>query len=640
MDFETISRRESRKRRRLSERRRLFSNRLGQQQQSSAPRVSFTRGLPMDSNYVGEPTSAPSAAVATATTRSDSPTLTAGGDQQRILMKIQFHITVAPDNEPLILDQQHQEQPLGGLQPTGSSDDDNNNNNSSQQAAKICSQLSIGEQIQEKLNLSRQNSANSSQNGGSTKRRQHRLLAMHHHNSSTNTTTTTTTTICAGSSFSADTPLSDSGDDPMVAAASATAAAVQSDDNLVRGQRRNSTRLVVGGDSPSSIGVPPVRGAGRESGARSSTITGGMADEATVRFLQRTSNNHDRSQGPAQRAPGAQQQQQQRYNSAANLTTSAGVSNQIDRERIYFKRDGQRFGHEFTLKLAVDRTYRCLLKVRPLIPLQSISIQGHQLLFVDCSQQKQQQQLPTAAGCVGSGSAPSSSPGSTIAINQRLRSGSAVLSAAAVPSRHLSQPINDAYLTKHHLRTSNHHNNNTTTHSHNHNQHHQHQANHLRSHPTNNLHLHHHHQGRPGLYHAQTTGSLYRASIDQTLSSTSSKLLLAETTSLYRQQQNQMMRHFAASYCSSSNSHLGNQLIYMFDWPANPFEVNKNKNRTQVQTVLKFKNGQILSLPLQVKFYQSDCRQHLEWGSQLHFIDYDCQINQLGQISVDRIQYY
>lgn len=100
------------------------------------------------------------------------------------------------------------------------------------------------------------------------------------------------------------------------------------------------------------------------------------------------------------------------------------------------------------------------------------------------------------------------------------------------------------------------------------------------------------------------------------------------------------MRHFAASHCSSANSHLGSQLIYMFDWSATRFEVNKNKARTQVQTVLKFNNGQILTLPLQVKFYQSERRQHLNWGSQLHFIDYDCNIDNMGQISIDRIQYY
>lgn len=519
--------------------------------------------------------------------RSDSPI---GGDQQRISMKIQFHITVAPENEPLILD----------ASATA-------NSSSQQQDSRTKPRTSsIGEQIQEKLNLSRQNSANES-----TRRRQQRLLAMHN---------STATTTSGGSSF-ADTPLSQTVDDPMAAAAAAAAASTnmvaQSDDNLVR--RRDESRLVAataGDQSPMARMLPPV---GREAGARSSTITGGMADEATVRFLQRTG-DHQHQQRPELLA------MPQRFNSAANLTTSspatAASQSLIDRERIYFKRDGQRFGHEFTLKLSVERTYRCLLKVRPLIPLQSISIQGHQLLFVDCSQQQQ----PTGGG----GSAPGSTSSSTVALNQRLRSGSAVV--AALPSRHLSQPVNDAYLKQHHLSRNHQHQNHHQNH-HNHN-HHNHYANHPRSqHPTSS------HQR--GLYHARTTGSLYRTSIDQQQPQPSARLIqLAESTSLYRQQQNQMMRHFAASYCSSSNSHLGNQLIYMFDWPASRFEVNKNKNRTQIQTVLKFKNGQILSLPLQVKFYQSDCRQHLEWGSQLHFIDYDCQINQLGQISVDRIQYY
>lgn len=55
-------------------------------------------------------------------------------------------------------------------------------------------------------------------------------------------------------------------------------------------------------------------------------------------------------------------------------------------------------------------------------------------------------------------------------------------------------------------------------------------------------------------------------------------------------------------------------MIYVFDWSANRFDVNKNKARTEVQMLLKFIDGQTVMLPLQVKFYYSDCRQHLNWG--------------------------
>lgn len=443
--------------------------------------------------------------------RSDSPSLLA--DNNKISMKIQFHIIVAPENEPLILDTSHLNHLL-----TSSAASREATRSSRQKSVE-----SIGDHIHERL--TRQNTL-------STRRRQ-QLLAMHNQ-----------TAKAAG------------GDSPGVLANN-------------EALRQSMPERLASGQAGRPADSSEQQLAGREQGVRSSTITGGMSDEETMRFLAKHQSRQQLQQSLATPSPltasslstlpfnNNNQQQQQQLNHRQ----------QQIREHIYFKRDGQRFGHEFTLKLSVERTYRCLLKVRPLIPLQGISIQGHQILFVDCSQLSSDDQSFGSQARSSSVSAPASS----FSINKSWQNINANQSAA-----------------------------------------------HQQRHPSQRFSHHNHH----------------RLSHHQTIAAT------PDHHSLYQQQQSQMIKHFSSSHCSSTNSHLGKQLIYMFDWSAQRFEVNKNKNRTQVQTNLKFKNGQILTLPLQVKFYEPDSKQHLSWGSQLHFIDYDCSIDSIGSIKVDRIQYY
>lgn len=462
--FSDQSRRESRKRRRLSERRRVFG-RLGRSGSQRHVSGSLDEHKPSTGAKTGDELGS---------SRSESPSLT---DSGKISMKIQFHITVAPEDEPIMF----------------------SSNNSDILTRKKSSE-SIGDQIHEKL--SRQSSSSS--------RRRQQLVSMHQHSA-----------LCK-----------QDGKHRASLQCELEPSTVHSEDNLA------SCRY--SGEQVDSLGRSSLRAQaeplGREQGQRSSTITDGMSDEATMRFLAR----HQ-----ARLAPGRQ-------------SSSSSVGQQLmrhSREHIYYKRDGQRFGHEFTLKLAVDKTYRCMLKVRPLIPIQSISIQGHQVLFADCS--RANSQAATQNG------------------------NSARRSWQNIHLQNVSSPYQDQ--------------------------------------------THHQNQNQK---QASTTRQNHRLSHAHT------------TSNLADQQHQQVLRYFAASHCSSSNSHLGNQLIYMFDWSGKLFEVNKNKNRTQVQTVLKFKNGQIISLPLQVKFYLPQCRQHLEWGSQLHFIDYDCIIDNMGQINVDRVHYY
>lgn len=471
MDSMDVERRESAKRRRLSERRRIFS-RLEPSKQASeslsgsadkCERLSFS------------------------SSRSDSPQFIQI-DQSKISMKIQFHITVAPDDEPLIVDAAALSASQAGKL--------------GQAPSRLSSRRStdswIGEQISERL--SRQGTL-------STRRRQH-LLSMHNQ------------------------------------------AALGAEQELAN-RKRASTRR-----ASSHLSVECADQQAPElASERSSTITDGMTDEATARFLAR----NDPRPEAGQPAP-----------------VSAAA-----RELIYFKRDGQRFGHEFTLKLAVDRTYRCMLKVRPLIALQSISIQGQQVLFVDCSSAGGAGSRRSSAG-LGAGA--NSAPASSCTLNRSWQNIHATTRPSSA-SKPTGAPLGKHRASLHPAPSANHR-----------------------------------------LSHALTSPSL----------ASRQGLLLFEL------QQNQMMRHFAASHCSSMSSspHLGAQLIYMFDWSASRFEVTKNKARTEVQTVLKFTNGQMLTLPLQVKFYQSERKQHLNWGTQLHFIDYDCSMNKLGQMGVERVQYY
>lgn len=172
------------------------------------------------------------------------------------------------------------------------------------------------------------------------------------------------------------------------------------------------------------------------------------------------------------------------HSSLSNSSScSASQSKERCNESIYFKRDGQRFGHEFTLKLSVDCSYKCLLKIKPSIPLRSISIQGHDINFYDCT---------------------------------------------------------------------------------------------------------------------QSTISSITNSCDDDNQQQNERTLHANVA-----------QHFLNNHLAKRNS---DQLMYVFDWSASRFDVNKNKNRTEVQMMLRFDNGQTLALPLQVKFYHSDRRQHLNWG--------------------------
>lgn len=556
MGSQEFERRSSRKRRRLSERRRVFS-RIGLGSSGNNNDYQQTMNSMETSTDYSWSTSSQQQQRQRHGSRSDSPS--PFGDNTKISMKIQFHITIAPENEPLILDTSHL---VSHLSTNNNNNNNNDNNNQERQpmarqkSTDQHSTQSIGEHIHEKL--SRQNTL-------STRRRQ-QLMALHNQtaaNATTNTdlnsnydqqrvTTPPTTPPVEGATFrSMPEKLFGLANEPTTTT--------------------NTTTSSMKKTTQPTASLPNT---GREAGVRSSTITDGMSDEETMRFLAK----HQQQQN-------AQQIVSRPISNSISIgpiTPPSSSSNKIipPREHIYFKRDGQRFGHEFTLKLSVDRTYRCLLKVRPLIPLQGISIQGHQALFVDCSQTSSSISLNTTNSF------------SSNSINQ----------PASAPTS--STGLNRSWQNIHH----------------HHNQQQQHNQANINSSSSSNNHRQqykHNSIGRP-LYHQQ----------------------LSDSFLLYQQQQNQMMRHFAASHCSSTNSHLGTQLIYMFDWSASRFEVNKNKARTQIQTLLKFKNGQILTLPLQVKFYQPECKQHLSWGSQLHFIDYDCSINNMGQINIDKIQYY
>lgn len=56
-------------------------------------------------------------------------------------------------------------------------------------------------------------------------------------------------------------------------------------------------------------------------------------------------------------------------------------------QNIYFKRDGQRFGQEYTLKLKSETKYRCTITIKPSIPLQSVSAQETLVNLIDLTKQ-------------------------------------------------------------------------------------------------------------------------------------------------------------------------------------------------------------------------------------------------------------
>lgn len=544
-----MPRRESRKRRRVSERRRVFGRLTSGQSDDDGSNSSTKNYNQQQQHRASIATGALAGNNSSARgSRGDSPLNYGGSD--KISMKIQFHITIAPDNEPLILDlPSAASNLLTSATPSPSA---------SSSTTNPLAGPSIGDVINEKLNR---------QNTLSTRRRD-QLFALHQQ------------------------PAMESS-----GGGSANSPNIEIDGKLLNSGSNGSLRASL----PNHRLLLEQEGvASRDSGARSSTITGGMSDEATVKFLERH-HSQRRQSASSSTMPLANNGSigGNNYNQVApppQPQPPRPLQNPIpahQREHIFFKRDGQRFGHEFTLKLAVDKTYRCLLKVRPLIPLQTISIQGHHVLFADCSHQASpagnHNHLLSGGGrraTAGSVSAPASS----LALNNRSSSWQLAQDKTATTQ----------------------HSTNTTSRT-------------IINNSTNNNNHHNHRL----LAHAQTLGP--------------SKLSLSSLSRqefLYQQQQNQMLRYFATSHCSTSHSHLGGQLMYMFDWSAGRFEVNKNKARTEVSAVLKFKNGQILSLPLQIKFYEPERRQHLNWGNQLHFIDFDCCIDSQGQIKVDRVQYY
>lgn len=612
--FSENSRRESKKRRRMSERRRVLS-RLGVT--AAGPIGGESSSLSQDrrrsSNYI---------ATDTHQQRPDSPgsaaRIAAANDQTKITMKIQFHITLAPENEPLILDNSSANQLISQQQQQ-------------QQKRQLSNESGslISEVIGDRLN--RLNS--------STRKRQ-QLLAMHQQGALDS----------GGTTKRGDNTRQASEDRHNIRSGSfsATSSTNQAQD-INQGGRANAT--------------------GREAGSRSSTITAGIQDERTMRFLRQQQQQHQLRQASGSLTS----------NSASSLLgqhqTLMASSNNIrqrleQREHIYFKRDGQRFGHEFTLKLAVDRNYRCLLKVRPLIPLQSISIHGHHVSFVDCSRGAHLGGIdsPLTSGMAAMGqfgldqatgnSSPLAARGAGTSSNNTSGSSGYVSLSSSCPStrytttRHQSiggpligaqqQPLmgpNRGRLTQ--AADSNNQN-----HQHNYNNnHHHHKANNpiCNYHQNNDLSpMQRNDNDQQPPYTNNYQQQQQQQQNSASLSSLSQPMATGQQPNqrqlIKQQQHHQMLRHFSASH--GSGSHLGSQLVYMFDWSASRFEVTKNKARTTVQTVLKFKNGELLSLPLQIKFYQPECRQHLSWGSQLHFIDYECQINSMGQISVDRVQYY
>lgn len=567
---DTFERRDSGKRRRLSERRRAFSRLSGR---ASQMHKLLSSGSASDRNWSNSSQIGPDPDQPPGSSnRSESPL---GDRNGKVSMKIQFHIRVAPDNEPLILDP-HTWSP-NHLGPSVAISSPNSTDSGTKKRQSI---ESVDSSIHERL--TRQNTL-------STKRRQ-QLLAMHNQS------------IKSGSSAKGNMTNGE------VKMEDKIQGSIQSEDNIIamaeyENRKSNENSSAVSSDKKKDDPIVkdkqdlPILGRA-EQGVRSSTITSGMSDEATMRFLAR--HNKPQIESPLI------------YNLSARGSI---IPVDSEREHIYFKRDGQRFGHEFTLKLAVDRTYRCLLKVRPNMHLQAISIQGHHITFVDCTSGRGQD-----GSRPGNGSLMRSAPS---------------LSRSWQNINSSKQNLHDQPCKDNHLRSKYEQNSNN-----------------------NYQGVHNNHR----LNHAKTLANVSRAGTSSGLATSASpshlganlnpssyhisqggSLTIDHTTMrhLREQQQSQMLRSFAASHSSSSsNSHLGSQLIYMFDWSASHFEVNKNKVRTQVQTVLKFKNGQVITLPLQVKFYQSESRQHLNWGSQLHFIDFDCGTDNFGNMNVDRVQYY
>lgn len=611
---DSFERRDSGKRRRLSERRRAFSRlsgRAGQMQKLLSTGSSASQSWSSSSQMFTDQDQS-SAGMS----RSESPL---GEKNAKVSMKIQFHIRVAPDNEPLIVEPNCWSQNISAVAsaaivaaaaaavapPTRATMSTSSSKTVTTATTTTIDAIRKGQSVESMDStvherLSRQNTA-------STKRRQ-QLLAMHNQSikSNSNSNSNSNQTNDANQRIEV------------------THGSVQSEDNitvLVKHQDSTSGQKLEtsaqNDETTTTIATTATKESktrddddlaplvGRcEQGARSSTITSGMSDEATMRFLARHQGLSQHRAAVAMKSP----------LTGSLSTRTSTIPSEPEREHIYFKRDGQRFGHEFTLKLAVDRTYRCLLKVRPLVPLQSISIQGHHITFVDCTVRNYENPRLFDASSSLMSSAPSLS-----------RSWQNINS-----SRHnltgLDQQANNNY-----NNTKQHRRNNQPTRA-------QQSPNQLAS-PNFRLN------------HAQTLANVSRAGNSAysvanptayQISQAGSKTIDHSTIKhLREQQQNQMLRSFAASNrSSSSNSHLGSQLNYMFDWSVGHFEVNKNKVRTEVQTLLKFKNGQMLTLPLQVKFYQSESRQHLNWGSQLHFIDFDCSADNFGNVNVDRVQYY
>lgn len=613
--FLESSRRESRKRRRLSERRRVFSRLNGGSTSGGNCNNNDYQNLSLASSRDRRRSSIfkREHQIQQADEGEQAIFLMPTGDQGKISMKIQFHITIAPDNEPLLLDSYQ----LGSAPNSApqTPQDIVGEQNLSKRQYSTESSSAIGEHINERLN----------RQGSSTKRRQ-QLLAMHQQSAL---------------------------------------------DRQQQQHNRTSNNAVVRSgsitDTVTNKSAQEDRDCfvGRESGMRSSTISGGMQDEATLKFLA-THQQQQQNSIANQLRSGSMNSTNSLVNQHQTLMSSSNNIRQRNeqREHIYFKRDGQRFGHEFTLKLAVDKSYRCLLKVRPLIPLEALSIQGHHVSFVDCSANSSFSSTSSSSGLGNSlsSSAPTSSmtlsngAGDPSSLNMRNQTIGNILSSPrhnsiAVPqtSSYNQNHLNSRFVLNGQQTSSQ--NNQRLDHQYNHHQHHgpgQHQMRRLN-----------HAQTTIGTSNVDRRTSILnfdlearsqqanRLDTDKAVTGSSTSISSNSTANarkiqqqlLKQQQYNQMLRHFSGA-SSLSSSHSGGQLVYMFDWSASRFEVNKNKARTQMQTVLKFKNGQILSLPLQVKFYQPECRQHLSWGSQLHFIDYDCNIDSMGQMNVDRVQYY
>lgn len=76
-----------------------------------------------------------------------------------------------------------------------------------------------------------------------------------------------------------------------------------------------------------------------------------------------------------------------RNNYKINVQISAAPNGDDDTE-IYYKRDGNRFDSEYTLKFLVETAYEFAVYVRPSLPLSSISVGGVGVTFADLSQQE------------------------------------------------------------------------------------------------------------------------------------------------------------------------------------------------------------------------------------------------------------